>query len=282
MSSTVSSSSPDGSFINFLRQDSHGSNTFYPTSPISPHIRQQAGQPPLVQHSSSYSEDSQGMTRGLAATSPSIPQSRNSPSGTPNFAIDGRTSRSYSGDGFLPPPPNLEYNIDSMRQFEDPPFVNTPTKPPLSGGNMNRDRSYSSPGTNMRQLPIGAKSPLPPTNQTLFENKISSSWNDTPGFPSPSVYRSDATSNASAGDRFSSRPPRYGINRDVSPRADPFNLPSQSSYSNQNSSPEPSQNHVRSQSLAMGFGGSYGFDAFQGDMSNNTNNSFNERGITSM
>ena len=138
MSSTVSSSSPDGSFINFLRQDSHGSNSFCPSSPIiSPHIRQEAGQPSLVRHSSSYSDDSQGLSRGLAA-SPSITHSRNSPFGTPKF--DGITSRSYSDDVFLPPPPNLEHSIDSMRQFEDPPFVNTPTKPPLRGGNMNRDR----------------------------------------------------------------------------------------------------------------------------------------------
>lgn len=273
VSPTVSSTSPDGSFMNFLRQDSHNSSTFCPSSPISPVIRHN-GQPQLVRHNSSYSDDSQGIgSRGLAA-SPVVQQSRFSPVGTPNFALDGRTSRSYSGDSLLPPPPNLDSSNHES-------FNNTPTKPGIPlGGNNNRDRSYSSPNTNMRQLPIGARSPLPPSNQTLFENKVSSSWNEGPSFPSPNLYRSDnnmSTSNA-PGDRFSSRPPRYGVNREVSPRADSFNFPSQSSYSNQ-TSPVSNQNHMRSQSLGVGFGGSQVFDSFQGSMPNNSNNSFNVGGM---
>jgi hypothetical protein len=265
--------------MNFLRQDSHHSNTFCPSSPISPVVRQPVGHAQLVRNNSSYSDDSQGVgSRGLVA-SPVIQQNRFSPVGTPNFGIDSRSSRSYSGDSLLPPPPNLDSN--------DPPYVTTPTKPglPLSGTNINRDRSYSSPNTNMRQLPIGARSPLPPsTHQALFENKISSSWNEGPGFPSPTVYRSDAMSTLGGGpgDRFSTRPPRYGVNREVSPRADNNSnfplLSSQPSYSNQ-TSPVPNPIHMRSQSLGVGFGGSQAFDTFQGNMSVNHNNSFNGGGM---
>ena len=285
MSSTVSSSSPDGSFMNFLRQDSHSSTNFCPSSPLSPVIRQQNGQPQLVRHNSSYSDDSQGIgSRGQAA-SPIINQSCFSPVGAPNnFAIDARSSRSYSGDNLLPPPPNLDSSVDSFRQFDnDPPFATTPTKPglPPSGGNVNRDRSYSSPNTNLRQLPIGARSPLPPSNQqALFENKVSSSWNEGPGFPSPNVYRSDTMSNPIApGDRFSSRPPRYGVNKEISPRGDNFNLSSQTSYYSNQTNSLQNQNHIRSQSLGVGFGGSQVFNSIQLGMSNSNNYSFDGGGM---
>ena len=284
MSSTVSSSSPDGSFINFLRQDSHHSNTFCPSSPQSPVIRQQNVQPQFVRNSSSYSDDSQGIgSRGQAA-SPIINQSCFSPLGaTNNFSIDARSSRSYSGDSLLPPPPNLDSSVDSFRQDNDPPFTSTPTKPglPLSGGNANRDRSYSSPNTNLRQLPIGARSPLPPSNQQAsFENKVSSSWNEGPGFPSPNVYKSVTQSNPGApGDRFSSRPPRYGVNKDISPQGDNFNLSSQTSYYSNQTNSLQNQNHVRSQSLGVGFGGSQVFNSIQLGMSNSHNNSFDGGGM---
>lgn len=261
------SSSPDASFRNFLRQDSNHSNTFCPSSPISPVVRQQGRLPQLVRHSS-YSDDSQGL---------GSQQSGYSPVGMHTFA------RSFSGDGLLPPPPNLDSNFDITTQYQDAPqspFVTKPSKPenPFSEVNINRDRSYSSPGS-VRQLPIGSKSPLPPSNQVLFENKISSSWNEGPGFPSPHIYKGDSMSTSAApGDRFSCRPPRYGGNREVSPRADPrsnlssegaFNFPPQTNYSNQ-SSPAPNPNHMRSQSLGVGFSGSHCSDSFPGYNRNNS------------
>ena len=275
MSSTASSTSPDGSFMNFLRQDSHNANSLCPSPPISPENRQRSG---LIPHNRSCSDDSQGF--GGVSASPAIQQNRFSPGGTPNnFAIDGRTSRSYSGDSLLSAPPNLD--VDSLRTL-DAPYLTTPTKPglPIIGGNaVNRDRSYSSPSTNLRQLPIGARSPLQTSNQTLFENKVSSSWNDGPAFPSPNVHRSDSISTPGApGDRFSSRPPRYGVNREVSPRADNFNFSSQTSYFNQ-TNPMQNQNHMRSQSLGVGFGGPQVFDTFHGGTSNNHDNLLNRGGM---
>ncbi|KAL3801546.1 hypothetical protein HJC23_000984 [Cyclotella cryptica] len=281
------SSSPDGSFRNLIRQDSNHSSNFCPSSPISPVMRPQGGSQ-LVRHSS-YSDDSQGLgSRGLSA-SPVINQSRFSPVGMHTFAsLDSRTSRSFSGDSLLPAPPNLESNFDTTRPLDQDsppsPFLHTtPTKHGISlnGGKMNRDRSYSSPVTNLRQLPIGAKSPLPSSNHVLFENKVSSSWNDGPGFPSPHVYRSDTLSTTTApGERISCRPPRYGVNREVSPRAESrnlssegtFNFPSQTSYHNQISSAS-NPNHIRSQSLGVGIGGFQTFEGFQGGALNNRNNS---------
>ncbi|KAL3776653.1 LOW QUALITY PROTEIN: hypothetical protein HJC23_001899 [Cyclotella cryptica] len=276
------SSSPDGSFRNLIRQDSNHSSNFCPSSPISPVMRPQGGSQ-LVRHSS-YSDDSQGLgSRGLSA-SPVINQSRFSPVGMHTFAsLDSRTSRSFSGDSLLPAPPNLESNFDTTRPLDQDsppsPFLHTtPTKHGISlnGGKMNRDRSYSSPVTNLRQLPIGAKSPLPSSNHVLFENKVSSSWNDGPGFP-PRMY---------TGLIHFQQPPPLGRELaapslwEVSPRAESrnlssegtFNFPSQTSYHNQISSAS-NPNHIRSQSLGVGIGGFQTFEGFQGGALNNRNNS---------
>lgn len=262
--SPVSSSPDSGTFMNLLQQ---ADNPFCPPSPISPVFRQQSN--PQFARQNTY------------GASPVVDNKQTfSPVGTTPASYDGRSSQFQLGDnkGSLPPPPNLDNSFDGLNcigridnnaglfssgNLEAPqsPFVSTPIMHgnAFSGGIMNRDRSFSSPTSRTRQLPIGAKSP-----QVLHEDKPSS-WNEGSGFPAPYVYRTDAILSPTKGGGFSSRPPRYGGNQGaISPRAEPNQLSSDGGNFNVPSHMPPFShssvnNHMRSQSLGM-MGGASNFE----------------------
>ena len=73
-----------------------------------------------------------------------------------------------------------------------------------------RERSYSSPGTYLRQPSYGAKSPpSSSTDHILYEDKPSS-WDENSGFPGHTTHME----NSASYDRFNSRPPRHGSTQD--------------------------------------------------------------------
>ena len=105
----------------------------------------------------------------------------------------------------------LSNNDSQQQQQQQSPFSSRNHGGMMSDAAITRERSYSSPGTYLRQPSYGAKSPpSSSTDHILYEDKPSS-WDEGPGFPGHTTHMD---TNSASYDRFNSRPPRHGSTQD--------------------------------------------------------------------